>query len=134
MWGDHIYHWRRQQGQRPTYGMCRDFYDLSNKGSANRALPIIIHRIAHQTVQARVSINRILEVTTTSQQNAANIHHLDKDHDETRHHTDMLHVEMIAAQIEMRVLQERQTAMESCLRGSESHKAGPSTRSQTRNK
>ena len=114
--------------------MCRDFYDLSNSGSADRALPVIVHRIAHQTDQARALINRILEVMVASQQNAANIHHLDRDHDETRHHIDMLHVEMITSQIEMRAHQEHHTSLERCLRESESHKAGPSTRSHTRRK
>ena len=114
--------------------MKRDYYDISNGGTNDRALPVIVCHISHQVDQSYISINRILEVTIVSQENAINLHRLDGDHDETRHHTDMLHVEMIASQIEMRALQERQTTLERCLRESESHVAEPSTRSRTRRK
>ena len=82
-------HWSQQQGQRPPYEMERGYYDLRG-GSADRALLVIVHRIAHQTDQAQISINRILEVNATAQANTADILRLDELQDDTQNHIEAL--------------------------------------------
>ena len=48
IWGSHLYHWSRQLGVRPPFGMCREFYNVSGGGSADRALPVLVGTIATQ--------------------------------------------------------------------------------------
>ena len=52
-WAAYLHHWSRQQRQRPPCGIEKGFFDLFEGGSADRALPIIAHRIARQTYHAR---------------------------------------------------------------------------------
>ncbi|CAI9260729.1 unnamed protein product [Lactuca saligna] len=69
----HINHWCRDEGIHPPYRMAREYYNHINRGTADKALPIIIRRINRQIDQARISINQILEVNATAQVNNADI-------------------------------------------------------------
>ena len=77
IWGSHIHHWSRQQGLRPPYGMCRDFYDIRDGGSSDRALPVMVGKMANQSYQSGVQANRIREVNVEVQVHTADIRRLD---------------------------------------------------------
>ena len=40
----------------------RSFYDLSNGGSTDRILPILVRRVARNEIQGRTALHRITEV------------------------------------------------------------------------
>ena len=131
-WGQYINHWSRQDGQRPPYGMQQGFYNVSEGGAADRALPVIVNRIARQFDQSRMSINRILEVNAAAQANAADILRLDEMQDDTQHHTEALQRQLNAAESEIRGLREHQDAQER--RWKSQDEAKPSNRRSNRRK
>ena len=45
-WVVDLRRWSQEKGQHSPYGMERDFYNLSQGGSVDRALPIIVHHVA----------------------------------------------------------------------------------------
>ncbi|XP_052621764.1 uncharacterized protein LOC128127340 [Lactuca sativa] len=103
-WAETIHSWSREQGQRPPYGMQWDFYDLSKGGSADRALPVIVHHVTRHEEQTRVNTRHLMEVGATSQVNSVRIRWLDDDHDRTRDCTELLRREMAATQAEVQEL------------------------------
>ena len=92
--------------------MERGFYNLDIGGSADRAPPFIVHRIAHYGEQARASVNHIKEVGATTKVTAIRLRRMDKDHDQTRNHIEALPEEVTAARAEVREFSERQVALE----------------------
>lgn len=112
MWGEHLNHWSQQEGLRPPYGMARGYYELYRGDSANKALPVIVKRIARQTDQAQISINRIIEVNAIAQTNTADILHLDELQDDTQNHTKALQRQMNDAQAEIKALREYHATQE----------------------
>ena len=62
VWGSHIHHWSQQQGLHPPFGTCQELYDVSGGSSADRALPVIVGKIANQTYQSGVQAVRIREI------------------------------------------------------------------------
>lgn len=58
-WVDDLQRWSRQQGQHSPYGMERGFYDLSHRGPADRALPIMITQIMLLGERARESSSQM---------------------------------------------------------------------------
>ena len=66
IWGSHLYYWSRQQGVRPLFGMCQEFYNVSGGGSADRALPVLVGKIATQTYQLDMQAARIREVNAAT--------------------------------------------------------------------
>ena len=67
--------------------MERGFYNLDRVGSIERALLVIVHRIARHGEQARTSANHIMEVAATIEVTIVHLRRLDEDHDQTRNHT-----------------------------------------------
>lgn len=112
--------------------MAREYYNLTDGGTADKALPIIIRRINRQTNQARISINRILKVNATAQVNTADILRLDEMQEDTDQHTIALQRQVDAAQEEIRQLREYQAAQEKCWKSQD--EAGPSNRRNPRHK
>ena len=77
VWGSHLHHWSQQQSLRPPYGMCRDFYDVRGGGSADRALPVMVGKLANQCYQSGVQANRIREINVDVQIHTADINRLE---------------------------------------------------------
>ncbi|XP_023744973.1 uncharacterized protein LOC111893139 [Lactuca sativa] len=89
-WAKTIHRWSREQGQRAPYGMQRGFYDLGRGGSAERALPVIVHRVTRHEEQTRVNTRHVMEVGATSQVNSVRIRRLDDEHDQTLDRIELL--------------------------------------------
>ena len=51
LWGTNLNRWSRKQDQPLPYNGDRSFYNLSEGGSANRVLPILVQRIARNDEQ-----------------------------------------------------------------------------------
>ena len=66
IWGSHLYYWSRQQGVRPPFGMCQDFYNVSGGGSADRALPVIVGTIATQNYHVDQQAARVREINAAT--------------------------------------------------------------------
>ncbi|KAL7609814.1 hypothetical protein Lser_V15G14034 [Lactuca serriola] len=111
-WAETIHRWSREQGQRPPYGMQWGFYDLSRGGSADQALPVIVHRVTRHEEQTRINTRHLMEVGATSQVNSVRILRLDDDHDRTRDRTELLRREMASTRAEVQELQEHRAALE----------------------
>ena len=47
-----------------TFNGDRSFYDLSNGGSADRILPILVRRVDRNEIQSRTTLHQITEVVT----------------------------------------------------------------------
>ena len=58
--------WSQGQDQPITYDGDQSFYDLSNGGSADRILPIVVHRVARNEIQGRTALHQITEVVTNA--------------------------------------------------------------------
>ena len=104
--------WSREQGHHPRYGVERGFYNLSQGGSADRALLIMVRHIARQGEQARAITDQVMEVGTTTKVTAVLLRHLDEHQDQTRDHAEALQKEAIATRVELRELRGRQAIME----------------------
>ena len=104
--------WSREQGQRPPYGMARSFYNLRNGGSADRALPVMVRRIANQGEQARANANQLLDIGATAAVTSVRLRRLDEEHDQTMEHTFSLQKDITATRAEVREFREQQAAME----------------------
>ncbi|KAL7608232.1 hypothetical protein Lser_V15G12309 [Lactuca serriola] len=132
IWGSHLYYWSRQQGVLPPFGMCREFYNVSGGGSADRALPVLVRQIATQTYQSDMQAARIREVNAATQGNAADIRRLDGLHESTQLHTRTLQNQMVTALAEIREMKEQQTVLERRLMGVMQSDAESSSKCTTR--
>ena len=74
VWASHLHHWSEQQGICPPYDMCQDFYDVYGGGSADRALPVMVGKLANQSYQSGVQVIRIHEVNVEVQVHTSDIH------------------------------------------------------------
>ena len=83
IWGSHLYYWSHQQGVRPPFGLCLDFYNVSGGVSADRALPVIVNAIANQNYQADQQAARVREINAATQGNTADIRRLEGLHENT---------------------------------------------------
>ena len=102
VWGSHLHHWSQQQNLRPPYGMCRDFYDVRGGGSADRALPVMVGKLANQSYQSGVQASRIRDVNVEVQVHTSDIRRLDRIQDNAQLQTEAFQAQMIAALAELR--------------------------------
>ena len=63
-WVECLETWSQGQDQPMPFNGDRSFYDLSNRGSADRIMPILIRRVAQNKIQGRTALQRIAEVDT----------------------------------------------------------------------
>ncbi|KAL7598013.1 hypothetical protein Lser_V15G24330 [Lactuca serriola] len=63
-WVECLETWSQGQDQPMTFNGDRSFYDLSNGGSADRIMPILIRRVARNEIQDRTALQRITKVDT----------------------------------------------------------------------
>ena len=84
MWANNLNRWSDEQGQPLPYFGDRSFYNVSEGGSAERALPVIICRIARNVEQGRAAIDRVIEFDAISGVNTVRIRRLEEDIERTR--------------------------------------------------
>ena len=90
MWVNNLNRWSDEQGQPLPYFRDRTFYNVSEGGSADRALPVMVCRIARNVEQGRATIDRVMEVDANSGVNTVRIRHLEEALKGTRGTNDTL--------------------------------------------
>ena len=86
----------------------RSFYDLSNGGSADRILPILVRRVARNEIQGRTALHQITEVVTDARMHTLYTIRLEDARERSeRNHVTLLQAlaESRAEVIELRVRQ-----------------------------
>ena len=100
-------------GPTPLWVNNRSFYNVSEGGSADRALPVMVRRIARNVEQGRAAIDRVIEIDANSGVNTIRIRHLEEALERTRRSNDALRQQLTTKIAELRV---RQRAHERHLR------------------
>ena len=81
LWATNLNTWSHEQGQPIPYNGDRSFYNLTNGGSADRVLPIMVRRISRNTILGQSSINRVLEIDANTGVNTVRIRQLESAHE-----------------------------------------------------
>ena len=76
--------WSDEQGQHLPYNGEQIFYNVSEGGSADRVLPIMVRRIARNGEQGRAAIDRVIEIDPNSGDNTVRIIHLEETMERNR--------------------------------------------------
>lgn len=63
-WGIDLWRWSRHQGQRPPFGMSREFFDLRDGGPADRALPVMVRRLRDTGDLAQGTADQVRQLWT----------------------------------------------------------------------
>ena len=108
MWAISLHRWSEEQGQPLPYNGDRSFYNISEGGSADRVLPIMIRRIARNVEQGQAAIGRVVEVDANSNLNTVRIRQLEEAMDRTRRTNEALQHQLAASRAEVRELRARQ--------------------------
>lgn len=61
-WGVDIWRLSRQQGQRPPYGMAREFYDLRDGGQDDQAIPFVVRRLRDIVNLAQNTVDQMYQM------------------------------------------------------------------------
>ena len=112
LWANNLNRWSDEQGQPLPYFGDRSFYNVSEGGSADRALPVIIRRIARNVEQGRAAIDRVMEIDANSGVNTVRIRRLEEDMERTRRTNETLQQQLAASRAEVMELRARQRAQE----------------------
>ena len=112
MWANNLNRWSDEQGQPLPYFGDRTFYNVSDGGSADRALPVIIRRIDRNVEQGRAAIDRVMEIDANSGVNTVSIRRLEEDMERTRRTNETLQQQLAASRAEVLELRARQRAQE----------------------
>ena len=80
----------QEQGQPIPYNGERSFYNLSEGGSADRVLPILVRWVARNTIQGRTALNRIAEFDANLGVNTVRIHRLEDARERAKRHNESL--------------------------------------------
>ena len=112
MWANNLNRWSDEQGQPLPYFGDRTFYNISDGGSADRALPVIIRRIARNVEQGRAAIDRVMEIDANSGVNTVRIRRLEEDMERTRRTNETLQQQLAASRAEVLELRARQRAQD----------------------
>ncbi|KAI3492743.1 hypothetical protein L1887_42595 [Cichorium endivia] len=72
------------------YGMSHDYFVLSEGGSADRALPVMIGRISRQEERIRATSSQVMDVGATAEVTVARLRRLYEAHDHTSGRVDSL--------------------------------------------
>ena len=112
LWATNLNRWSDEQGQPlPCFG-DRSFYNVSEGGSAYRALPVIIRRIARNVEQGRAAIDRVMEIDANSGVNTVCIRRLEEDMERTQRTNETLQQQLAASRAEVLELRARQRAQD----------------------
>jgi len=112
LWATNLNRWSDEQGQPLPYFGDRTFYNVSDGGSADRALPVIIRRIARNVEQGRAAIDRVMEIDANSGVNTVRIRRLEEDMERTRRTNETLQQQLAASRAEILELRARQRAQD----------------------
>ena len=112
LWATNLNRWSDEQGQPLPYFGDRSFYNVSEGGSADRALPVIIRRIARNVEQGRAAIDRVMEIDANSGVNTVRIRRLEEDMERTRRTNETLQQQLTASRAEVMELRARQRAQD----------------------
>ena len=105
MWVNNLNRWSDEQGQPLPYFGDRTFYNVSEGGSADRALPVMVRRIARNIEQGRAAIDRVMDIDANSGVNTVRIRHLEEALEGTRRTNDALRQQLTTEIAELRVRQ-----------------------------
>ncbi|CAH1427776.1 unnamed protein product [Lactuca virosa] len=108
LWATNLNRWSQEQGQPMPYNGDRSFYNLTEGGSADRVLPIMVRRISRNTEQGRATIDRVVEIDANSGVNTVRIRQLESAHERTQVRNAALQRELAETQAEVRELQAQQ--------------------------
>ena len=108
--------WSDEQGQTLPYNDDQSFYNISEGGSANRFLPIMVRRIARNVEQGRAAIDRVMEIDANSGVNTVRIRQLESAQERTLVRNAALKRELIEIQAEVRELRAQQARVDRRMR------------------
>ena len=128
LWATNLTRWSQEQGQPIPYNGDRSFYNLTEGGSADRVLPIMVRRISRNTILGQATIDRVVEIEANSGVNTVHIRQLESAHERTLVRNANLQRELAETQAEVRELRAQQVRadrrmrdMERLLSGSRTH-------------
>ena len=108
LWATNLNTWSHEQGQPIPYNGDRSFYNLTDGGSADRVLPIMVRRISRNTILGQSSINRVLEIDANTGVNTVRIRQLESAHERALVHNAALQRELTETRAEVRELRAQQ--------------------------
>ncbi|KAL7605378.1 hypothetical protein Lser_V15G18819 [Lactuca serriola] len=94
LWATNLNTWSHEHGQPIPYNGDKSFYNLTNGGSTDRVLPIMVRRISRNTILGQSSINRVLEIDANIGVNTVSIRQLESAHERTLVHNAALEREL----------------------------------------
>ena len=112
LWATYLDRWSREQDQPLPFNGDRSFYNLSEGGSADRALPILVRRISRIGEQGRTTIHRTEENDANTGVNTVRIRQLGLAHGRIVNRNEALQRELTATQTEVIELRARQARHE----------------------
>ena len=127
LWATDLITWSHEQGQPIPYNGDRNFYNLTEGGSADRVLPIMVRRISQNSIMAQATINQVLEVDANSGVNTVHIRQLESAHERTLVRNANLQRELAETRAEVRELRAQQARMDRRIRDIERLLSGSRT-------
>ena len=127
LWATNLITWSHEQGQPIPYNGDRSFYNLTEGGSADRVLPIMVSRMSRNTIIAQAAINQVLEVDASYGVNTVHIRQLESAHERTLVHNAALQRELTEPQAEVRELRAQQARADRRMRDIERLLSGSRT-------
>ena len=88
-WVECLETWSQGQDHPMPFNGDRSFYDLSNGGSTDRILPILVRRVARNEIQGGTALHQITEVVTNARMHTLRTIHLEdaRERSERDHET-----------------------------------------------
>ena len=108
LWATNLITWSHEQGQPIPYNGDRSFYNLTEGGSADRVLPIMVRRMSRNSIIAQAAVNQVLEVDANSGVNTVHIRQLESAHERTLVRNANLQRELAETRAEVRELRAQQ--------------------------
>ena len=104
LWATNLNTWSHEQGQPIPYNGDKSFYNLTEGGSADRVLPIMVRRISRNMILGQSTINRVLEIDANSGVNIVRIRQLESAHERALVHNAALRRQLAETRAEVREL------------------------------
>ena len=102
MWVRSLNKWSHEQGQPLPYNGNHNFYNLDERGGpTDRALPILIRRVAHNVELGVATLQRTMELEADSDANINRIFNLEVAHGRTMRDNEALQQELATTRAEV---------------------------------
>ena len=111
-WVESLETWSKEQHQPIPFNGYRSFYNLSERGSTDRVLSIMVRRVARNEIQGRTALNRIMEVVADARIHIVRTIHLEDARERSIRDNEGLQQELAATQAEAIELRIRQRVYE----------------------